>query len=68
MDENSVEERVKRVYYNKRLVHPTRVFKLHGMWRAEYYMPYGGVLYGDHVTWREAMDDALRAVEQAAWG
>lgn len=68
MDGNAVKNWKEPKYYNKRLLHPTRVYKLNGMWRAEYYMPYGGVLYGDHVTWREAMDDAIAASKQAAWG
>lgn len=58
----------KKKYYNQKLMHPTKVYKYDGRWWCSYYMPYGGLMEGDHRTWREAFDDAFNAAAQARWG
>jgi hypothetical protein len=45
----------------------TRVHKMAGKWRVDYYMPYGGFLYAEFDTWDEANAEVPKILEQKMW-
>lgn len=46
----------------------TRIHKISGVWRVDYYLPYSGHLYATCDTWDEALIEANHIEVTRNWG